>query len=118
MKFLADESVDYQIVLYLREDGHKVLYVAEMEPGIPDDAVLDEANREKAILLTSDKDFGELVFRQRLLSVGVLLLRLAGMPQDKKAKMVVDAIRSHGHELPQAFGVLTPRAIRVRRQTV
>lgn len=64
MKFLADESVDYQIVDRLRQDGHEIWYVAEMEPGISDDAVLDEANKKMAILLTSDKDFGELVFRQ------------------------------------------------------
>lgn len=57
MKFLADESVDYQIVDHLRQNGHEIWYVAEMEPGISDDAVLDEANKKMAILLTSDKDF-------------------------------------------------------------
>ncbi len=41
MKFLADESVDYQIVDHLRQDGHEIWYVAEMEPGISDDVVLD-----------------------------------------------------------------------------
>ncbi len=57
MKFLADESIDWQIVDLLRKDGHEVLYVAEMEPGIPDNLVLNRANEEYAILLTADKDF-------------------------------------------------------------
>jgi predicted nuclease of predicted toxin-antitoxin system len=63
MKLLADESVDQQIVDRLRKDGHEVWYVTEMEPGISDDLVLKKANQEMAILLTANKDFGELVFR-------------------------------------------------------
>ncbi len=57
MNFLADESVDKQIVERLRQDGHSVRYVAEMDPGISDDAVLDLADHEATLLLTVDKDF-------------------------------------------------------------
>ncbi len=70
MNFLADESVDKPIVEGLRRQNYIVGYVAEMDPGISDDLVLDLANREKALLLTADKDFGELVFRLRRLSSG------------------------------------------------
>lgn len=59
MNFLADEGVDWQIVDCLRQDGHVVLYVAEMERGVSDDVVLELANREGALLLTADRDFGE-----------------------------------------------------------
>ncbi len=65
MNFLADESVDRQIVDALRGDDHAVLYVTEMDPGISDDEVLDKAEKGSAILITADKDFGELVFRQQ-----------------------------------------------------
>ena len=68
MNFLADESVDQGIVIRLRSEGHSVLAVAEMEPGLTDDAVLDAANERSALLPTADKDFGELVFRQGRLS--------------------------------------------------
>ena len=60
MIFLADESLDRQIVDVLRSDDHVVLYVAEMDPGISDDAVLKEAEMESAILITADKDFDEI----------------------------------------------------------
>ena len=63
MNLVADESVDGPSVERLRQDGHAVFYIAELDPGIDDDAVLDEANRSGALLITSDKDFGELVFR-------------------------------------------------------
>lgn len=65
MNFLADESMDQPIVERLRADGHVVLAVIEMEPSLPDEAVLTRANQQEAILLTADKDFGEIVFRQR-----------------------------------------------------
>lgn len=59
----------------LRQDGHSVWYVAEMESGIADDVVLAMANREAALLLTADKDFGEMVFRQHLHAYGIVLIR-------------------------------------------
>ena len=62
LNFLVDEGVDRQIVHRLRSEGHAVIYVAELEPGISDDAVLDIANRESAVLVTSDKDFGEIIW--------------------------------------------------------
>jgi len=85
MTFVADESIDRQIVERLRADGHVVRYVAEAAPGMPDDLVLDLANRESAPLLTADKDFGELVYRQGRLTSGVVLIRLAGLSAVRKA---------------------------------
>jgi predicted nuclease of predicted toxin-antitoxin system len=63
MRFLADESIDAPIVAVLRDDGHEVEYVAEMSPSIPDEEVLARVNEMRSLLLTGDKDFGELVFR-------------------------------------------------------
>lgn len=115
MNFLADESVDRQIVERLRQDGHRVWYVAEMEPGISDDIVLASANREAALLLTADKDFGEMVFRQRLHTHGIVLIRLAGISPSRKAEMVASAINRYAKELPRAFAVITPGVFRIRR---
>ena len=64
MNLFADESVDQAVVERLRQDSHDVLYVAELAPSIADDEVLREANARSAVLVTADKDFGELVFRQ------------------------------------------------------
>ena len=64
MNLFADESVDGPVVERLRRDSHDVVYVAELAPSITDDDVLREANGRSAVLVTADKDFGELVFRQ------------------------------------------------------
>lgn len=116
MKFLADEGVDRQIVERLRQDGHQVWYVAEMEPGISDKAVLNHANNEGALLLTADKDFGELVFLQRRLASGVILIRLAGLSPMGKANVITSALSKHGEELDKAFTVITAGAIRIRQR--
>ena len=99
MNMMADECVDRQIVARLRREGHEVLYVAEMDPGIPDETILERANQNNALLLTTDKDYGELIFRQNRISAGVLLLRLAGLSQIEKARIVSSIIRDHSNEL-------------------
>ncbi|QLE57250.1 DUF5615 family PIN-like protein [Nostoc sp. TCL26-01] len=115
MKFLADENLDWQIVERLRQDSHLVWYVAEMERGISDDVVLDLANQEEAILLTSDKDFGELVFRLRRIVSGVVLIRLAGLSTISKTEIIANAINQHNAELMGAFTVITSTTIRIRK---
>ena len=116
MTFLADEGVDRLIVERLRLDGHQVAYVAEMSPGIMDEAVLMESRISARVLITADKDFGELVFRQRLASAGVLLIRLWGLTSAMKTALVSRAIQEHGQELVGAFAVLSPGNIRIRRE--
>lgn len=72
MILLADENLDRSVIARLRQHGHEVLAVAEMEPGIEDPVVLSRANERNALLVTEDKDFGELVFRQGLVHAGVI----------------------------------------------
>lgn len=118
MNCLADESVDRQIVERLRQDGHQVWYVAEMEPGISDENVLDLANRGRYLLITADKDFGELVFLQRRLTSGVILIRLTGLSPKNKAEVIALALNKHGAELDQAFTVIMAGAIRIRKRKI
>ncbi len=91
MSFFADESVDRPVVERLRQDSHDVLYVAEFAPSITDDEVLREANARSAVLVTADRDFGELVFRQGIIHSGVVLLRLSGLANTTKAEIVASS---------------------------
>lgn len=115
MNLVADEGVEAQIVAALREDGLSVVYVAELAAGMADPEVLKLALEGDAVLLTADKDFGELVFRQGLATHGVVLLRLAGLPDHERAATVRSVAQLHGHEMPGAFTVITERSVRVRR---
>jgi predicted nuclease of predicted toxin-antitoxin system len=115
MILLADEGVEAQVVAALRRGGHDVTFVAELAPGISDDGVLALAGELRAVLVTSDKDFGELVVRQRRAVAGVVLVRLAGLAADEKAALVAAAVGKHQDELGGSFAVITPRAVRLRR---
>ena len=118
MNLLADEGVERQIVERLRRNGHTVLYIAEMEPGVPDGIVLDRANKITALLLAADKDFGELVFRERRLSSGgVVLIRLAGLSAERKAQIVSKILGERGGEFAHAFSVISPGRVRIRPQS-
>jgi predicted nuclease of predicted toxin-antitoxin system len=116
VRFLCDENVDQQIVDELRRTGHEVTYIAETETSIDDDWILDNANRQGATLVTSDRDFGELVFRQRRISGGVLLVRLGRFTPEKRAEIVAQAVRDHGKEMIDVFTVISPGLIRDRRR--
>jgi predicted nuclease of predicted toxin-antitoxin system len=72
------------------------------------------ARKSNALLLTADKDFGELVFRQARLHSGVLLIRLAGVATLLKARIVVAAIQEHTEELLGSFSVLEMDRLRIR----
>ena len=116
MNFLADESVDRQIVERLRLEGHSVIYIVDTDPGASNGDVFGKANQTDAVLLTADKDFGEIVFRQRLVNHGIVLIRLAGIHPLQKAEIVASAIKNHLDELVQAFSVITHSAIRIRHR--
>ncbi len=116
MIFVCDEGVDRSVVEQLRADGHDVVYIAELSPSISDDDVLREANARGAVLVTADKDFGELVFRLGKLSAGILLVRLHELATNERASLVGAVVRDHGAELIGAFSVLSPTKLRIRKQ--
>ena len=114
MRLVADEGVDRGIVTQFREQGHEITCIAEMAQGAPDATVLRLASESSAVLVTSDKDFGELVFRRGQASHGVLLLRLVGLSAAGKARLVAGTVAKHGEKMTGCFSVLTPRSFRVR----
>ena len=76
-KLLADENVPRKTVEVLRNEGMDITMVSEASRGMSDRAVIEYANREKRVIVTFDKDFGELVFRERIRVEGLMLLRFA-----------------------------------------
>src|SRR5438046_7748204 len=105
LRFLADESCDFAAVRALRAEGFDVLSVAEASPGADDDRVIDLALLQHRILLTEDKDFGQLVFAARSTS-GVVLIRLSAHARSMVGTRVVEVVRNHAEHLTGAFVVL------------
>jgi len=114
VNLVCDEGVERAIVERRRDDGHVVVYIAELAPGISDEAVLGEARRLEGPLITKDKDFGELVFRQGLANFGIVLLRLNGLPVSRKSAIVASVIAERSEEIIGAFSVISPGQVRIR----
>jgi predicted nuclease of predicted toxin-antitoxin system len=114
MRFLADENVSRPVIARLRARGFEVISVAETRAGAPDKDVLDAANAEGLILITEDRDFGELVVRQRLRARGVILLELDRLSNAAEADLVAEIVSTHANKLLGNLLVIEPARIRVR----
>ena len=96
MRILADENIPRCVVETLRRENHDVAWVPKDAPGATDHAVLSRARAEHRLLLTFDKDFGELAFREGLpaSSCGVVLLRVGAVSPARLAQKVVAVLGS------------------------
>ena len=113
MRFLADENFDGLAVEALRGLGHDVIWVSDAAPGISDEEVWDRAVKEDRILLTFDKDFGEIAFiRTRAGIPGIILFRLHSVPAAEVVGKITTAITSREEWLGH-FSVVDDKRIRM-----
>jgi len=115
LRLLANENVPLAVVGALRARGHDVSSVGEDAPGSTDPAILRQATDEARLLLTFDKDFGELAVRARLPAAsGIVLLRMPPLPPSVLSETVAEALESRddwtGH-----LAVVEPGRIRMSR---
>ena len=115
MRFVADESCDFGVVRALRAAGHDVFAVAEGDPRAEDSTVIDRAVSEDRLLLTEDKDFGQLVYAAGRRSAGVILIRFPARARAVLERAVVELVRRPEEQLRGRFIVLQPGRIRFGR---
>jgi predicted nuclease of predicted toxin-antitoxin system len=113
LRFLADESCDFAVVRVLRTEGFDVVSVAEASAGADDERVMAMALREHRILLTEDKDFGQLVFAAGSKSLGVGLIRFPASARSAVGARMLELVRKHADRLTGSFVVLQPERIRI-----
>ena len=119
--FVADESVDMGIVTYLqfyfKQDNNpqEIISIQNSFQGIQDDKVLQFAHNLKFILLTEDKDFGELVYRLKYPHHGIVLIRIKDMPREDRIRLAALTIKQHAEELKNTFSVITNNGIRIKK---
>jgi predicted nuclease of predicted toxin-antitoxin system len=113
LNFLADENCDFAVVRALRENGHNVLAVCEFARRLDDSDVVDLAMREERILMTEDKDFGQLVYARGYGSHGVILLRYPAVTRQRLPGDVVKLVNEKREALYRSFVVVEPGRFRV-----
>jgi predicted nuclease of predicted toxin-antitoxin system len=114
LKFLADECCDAGLVKSLRAAGHDVSYVSDHYAGSSDNEVLLMAYREERILLTEDKDFGELIYRLRKPSAGIVLIRMDVEDKHIKWPRLENLIEKYEARLPGYFVIVHVNKYRFR----
>jgi predicted nuclease of predicted toxin-antitoxin system len=114
MRFLADENVSRRVIERLRGGGHDVISIAETRSGATDTIVLNAADAEDRILVTEDRDFGEMIIRQRLEICGMILLELDRLSNATEADTVAEVVSTHADRLLGNLVVIEPGRIRIR----
>jgi predicted nuclease of predicted toxin-antitoxin system len=114
MRILANENIAGTVIRMLREHGHDMLSAKESMRSEPDEAVLARAQAETRLVVTQDKDFGELAFRWGLeASCGVILFRLSGSTPEQDNQRMIEVIEGRTDWAGQ-FAVVTDDRIRFR----
>ena len=114
MLWLADECVAASLVEALRNSGHDVVYIAETAAGFSDADVIAFAAREARLLLTEDKDFGDLVLRRAHPVPGLVLMRVGSENARLQALRLAAAIDQYGEQLFGQYVVVEEARFRAR----
>lgn len=115
MILTADKSVDFGIIKELRLKGIEVFSIAETSTGITDKEVLQIANYNNSLLITEDKDFGELAYRLKLQHSGILLIRLSDIHRPERIILVREILLTHADKLTANFSVLNKSGLRIKK---
>ena len=116
MQFLANENFPFPSLLLLREAGLEIISISESFPGIPDPEVIEKALAYKAIILTFDKDYGELIFKyQRQKPPSVVFFRFKGEHPKAAGEILLELLESKEFLFEDYFTVVERDSIRQRK---
>lgn len=115
MKFLANENFPLTSARLLRNAGHDVFSVSEDMAGVKDSVVLSRAANEKMIILTFDRDYGDLIYKLRLpVPLGVVYFRFDPVSPSEPTERLLDLLQIEGLSLEGKFTVVDRQRIRQR----
>jgi predicted nuclease of predicted toxin-antitoxin system len=112
MRFLVDECTGPAVAAWLLSQGHEVFSVYEASRGMDDEVVIEKAFRENWILITNDKDFGDMVIRERKPHHGVIMMRLDDERSKSKIEILKSLLDNHTDRLTDQFVVVTEKKVR------
>jgi predicted nuclease of predicted toxin-antitoxin system len=115
LKFLVDVGVSKRVEKWLLDHGYDTKNVRDVDPRMSDREILKIAVSERRMVITMDKDFGELVYNSGLLHGGVLLLRLEEAKADEKILVLEKILEKYADNLLNKFCVFKDGKLRIRK---
>lgn len=116
LKFIIDVGVGKKVEDFLYKSGYDVLSAREINPSMSDIKIIGIASKDNRIIITMDKDFGELVYNSGLTHKGILLLRTENCSGDKKVIILSEILNDYSGELEENFCVFSKDKLRIRRK--
>lgn len=113
IKFLADVNIEKPLVDFLSKQGYDIKWIPDYDCEMPDEDLIQLANREKRILITNDKDFGDLIFLQKRMSAGTILFRVKGQNSQDKIKLMKKLLMGYKDKLLNHYIAITKLKIRI-----
>jgi predicted nuclease of predicted toxin-antitoxin system len=113
VRLVADENCDFSVVVDLRLAGYDVVSITERMPGADDETVIEFARSERRLLITEDKDFGQLVFAAAKQNSGVILIRYPALTRSALTTALLKLLSDNGENLYSRFAVIEPGRVRV-----
>jgi len=116
IKFLVDECTGPNVALWLKSQDYITISIYDEFPGKKDFDILKMAFDNNYVIVTNDKDFGEMVFKNNLPHKGIVLLRLSNERSNHKIEVLERLFSEKISELPGSFTVVSEKTIRIIRQ--
>lgn len=115
LRFLVDVGVGKGIERYLREEGYDTKAVRDTDPRMEDEEIIRTAVTENRMVITMDKDFGELVYHSSMEHSGVLLLRLEDATGTEKSQVVKYIMKNYSDRIKNCFCVFQNDKFRIKK---
>ena len=113
MRFIVDECTGTKVAQWLKDNNHQVFSIYDQARGMKDDSVLEKAFNEDWILITNDKDFGEMIFKNKKPHKGIILLRLEDERSSAKIEVIKKLLTSFYENFSKCFIVATEKQVRI-----
>lgn len=112
LKFLANVNIEKPITDFLTKNGFDVKLVTDIDKRMPDVNVCKIANNEQRVILTNDKDFGEIVYLQKMVSYGIILLRIQKQNSFEKITLLEKLLNNYSEKIINHFVIVTKEKFR------
>jgi len=114
LKFLVDVGVGRKVEDFLQDKGYDTKLIRSIDPCLPDHEIIKIAANENRMIITMDKDFGELVYHSLMDTCGIILLRLEDATGTEKLEVIKEIIAKYSKKIKNHFCVYQKGKFRVR----